>query len=497
MKRPSERINFLLQQQEFFIFLGLLFWLAIIDTLQQSISSWEHYFRTLAVLIFLQIPVLVFVWRRVDYKKYAGKKKYRIGWIICFLVFLPGTVLLCIFWQPLKVSQELLVSGGLGCLLLELLLIANGYLRKQFQNIGLLARIGLEGWVFVVICLTVGILSAMAVSSMGIPEYDSKGRLLIGYEFSLTKVIKGFRDFLIIFFQLLLIYLCGYLLFFINSRFLVAKVFRQKGLIIYCLSALSVISILYPFLGQFLIFLSRGPLLSGTFSDNPFSWENAFAAVSIVFLTLPVLLSLQWARQNSQIVELEKAKTRTELDLLRQQLNPHFFFNTLNNLYALSLQQSPETPESILRLSELMRYVIYKGRQPMVRLAEEVKYMTDYMQLQQIRLKKDLDLQFEIGKIENEQILAPLLLIVFVENAFKHGIEPAEDAAFLHLKMKCENKRLYFSCENSLEPQVPKEGGIGLSNLKRRLVLLYPDKHRLETFVKNNTFTAVLELDLS
>ncbi|MCF0055119.1 sensor histidine kinase [Dyadobacter sp. CY356] len=194
---------------------------------------------------------------------------------------------------------------------------------------------------------------------------------------------------------------------------------------------------------------------------------------------------------------MEKEKTRTELDLLKLQLNPHFFFNTLNNLYALSLQQSPKTPESILQLSELMRYVIYKGQQPLVRIEEEVRYLTDYLHLQQLRLRKNLDLQFEKNKIESQQTLAPLLLIVLLENAFKHGIEVSEDAAFLRLELSCENERLYFRCENSFEPQPSNESGIGLSNLKRRLLLLYPEKHRLDTFIKNNTFTAVLELDLS
>jgi LytS/YehU family sensor histidine kinase len=99
-------------------------------------------------------------------------------------------------------------------------------------------------------------------------------------------------------------------------------------------------------------------------------------------------------KQNSQIVDPGKEKTETELDLLKQQLNPHFFFNTLNNLYALSAQQSKQTPESILQLSELMRYVIYKAKEPAVQVREEVKYLEDYMQLQQIRLKRKPDIQF-------------------------------------------------------------------------------------------------------
>ena len=497
MKKTSYKFNISPSVQEFFIFLGLLCWLAIIDTLSHQNAGWENYLQSVGKLIVFHIPVLTFVISRAKVKSALGRKNYRISWALCFCLFLPALILTAMFWETVPLSPQLLTTAALCCLLLELLLAANTYYKSQFQGRKYLAKIGVEGWVFIVICLIVAVLSAMAVSSMGIADYDTKQRLLIGYEFNLLKIITGFRDFLVIFFQLLLIYLCGYFLFYLNSRFLVANIFRQQGLMMYVLSALSLIAFLYPFLGQLLIWLSSGPLLSGTFSQNPFSWENAFAAVSVVFLTLPVLLSLQWAKQNSQITELEKQKTTAELDLLKQQLNPHFFFNTLNNLYALSLQKSEQTSESILRLSDLMRYVIYKGQKPYVSLAEEVSYLTDYMQLQKIRLRKKLDFQFDTSNLDSQQMLAPMLLIVFVENAFKHGIEPAEKQASLHLKLSFENSRLFFRCQNSFELQVPHSPGIGLSNLKRRLELLYPDRHMLHTTMENDTFTAVLELDLS
>ncbi len=179
---------------------------------------------------------------------------------------------------------------------------------------------------------------------------------------------------------------------------------------------------------------------------------------------------------------------RSELDLLKQQLNPHFFFNTLNNLYALSLQQSRQTPESILQLSELMRYVIYKGQEAAVNIREEIKYVEGYMELQQIRLKKPLDLQFTQEISDDAPVIPPMLLIVFVENAFKHGWNPAEDAARLHLHLTCNARQLTFSCENSFEGETTSNTGIGLSNLQKRLALLYPGRHVLKTAVKNHTF---------
>jgi LytS/YehU family sensor histidine kinase len=209
------------------------------------------------------------------------------------------------------------------------------------------------------------------------------------------------------------------------------------------------------------------------------------------------VLATQWARQNNQIVSLEKEKTQTALDLLKQQLDPHFFFNTLNNLYALSLQQSKQTPESILQLSELMRYVIYKAKEPTVSIHDEIKYVQDYIDLQQIRLKKKLEVQFQQQVQPDAPRIAPLLLIVLVENAFKHGIEPAENNTSLHLHLKIENKQFYFSCINSVEGEPGSAPGIGLSNLSKRLSLLYPGKYMLETARENHTFKAKLQIDLS
>jgi hypothetical protein len=297
--------------------------------------------------------------------------------------------------------------------------------------------------------------------------------------------------------QFLLMYLCGYALYYLNSRLLVAQVLKQRGIITYVLSVFALIAFLYPLMGQLLAWLPINKLLGGMFVENPFILENAFGAMVIIFASLPVVLAIQWTRQHNRIVALEQEKTKTELDLLKQQLNPHFFFNTLNNLYALSLQQSRQTPESILQLSELMRYVIYKGQEERVLIREEIKYVEDYMDLQQIRLRIQPDLQFD-KQIDNEaQEIAPMLLIVFIENAFKHGIEQAAEKAFLHMQLTCRQQRLYFSCENSFEPGSSRDSGIGLSNLRKRLDLLYPGRYQLKTAINNHTFKAEMQLDLS
>lgn len=141
--------------------------------------------------------------------------------------------------------------------------------------------------------------------------------------------------------------------------------------------------------------------------DNPaqsfLGKDNGGFPVLIILLSAPVLVALQWYEQDNQIVNLQKEKSETELNFLKQQINPHFFFNTLNNLYALSITKDQQTPEVILQLSELMRYVIYKGKEESVSLKEEIKYIEDYIQLQQIRLHKQLDFQFDKTMINGEQ----------------------------------------------------------------------------------------------
>jgi len=216
--------------------------------------------------------------------------------------------------------------------------------------------------------------------------------------------------------------------------------------------------------------------------------ENHAVAAGFMLLSQPVILFLEWVRKTRTITLLEKEKTATELDLLKQQVNPHFFFNTLNNLYALSLRQAPETPETVLQLSELMRYVIYKAKDERVQLQEEVKYLQDYLDLQRIRLYQEADIDLVVNLSNPELAIPPLLFIILVENAFKHGIEPAVGDCFLQMELTELHGHVSFVCHNSLDPKMKKKirpGGVGLQNLQRRLELLYPD--RFEIIVDKGT----------
>lgn len=490
--------NFLFKRQDFLITIGLILWFSIYNVLETRGNIWINYFLSIAWLSFCLLPVLLFSFYKPELKAKLNKDKYLLYWLLCFLFLLPAFTLICSYFELGNFDEVIFIVVAIAAFLLEVILIANQFYRKKVQHIKWIKKIGLENSVLITLILLSASISVMAVSSLNNPTYHTKDNLLIGFELSPEKLGENFGLFIGFFVQFLLMYLCGYVLFIINSRFLVSKILKEKGLLIYILSLAVTIAVLYPLLAQFLILLPINKVFGREiFGSNPFDMENAMGAVAIMLISLPIVLALQWGKQNNQILSLEKEKSQSELDLLKQQLNPHFFFNTLNNLYALSLQKSEKTSESILQLSELMRYTIYKGQEKSVSLGQELKYLEDYIQLQQIRLKNPLNLKFE-KNINNPKLeIAPLLLIVFIENAFKHGIETAENSAFLNISLVCNEKELYFSCENSFDEENTNIPGIGIANLKKRLDLLYPNKHSLKLSSENHIFKAELKLKLA
>ena len=488
----------MMRHQQVLLFAGLLFWQAIVKVLDSTATpGWSSYLEALLIFAAVQIPAWIFMLYKEHLKQRARRSVYRVSWFLCFGMLQPLFAIGAMILRPGGYPQSDFFLVGVSVISLELLLEINSYFRNNVMQSRWLKKIDLEKAILVTITLIAVLLSAMAVSGMDDPgHYNEKGHLLVYPVLSLSGIFRHFGTFLALSLQFLLVYLLGYLFFFINSRFLVPRVLKQQGLLQYVLSGLAIVALLSPLMAQLVISLPMNKLLGKTIEDNAFNTIHFFIAIMINLLSLPLVLAIQWNRQNNQILLLEKEKVVTELDLLKQQLNPHFFFNTLNNLYALSLTQSSAAPESILQLSDLMRYVIYKGKEERVSLKEEVKYLEDYIQLQQMRLQHGLDLRFEQTIGDGLQMVAPLLLIVFVENAFKHGVEPAEDKAFLQVHLSSDAERLYFCCENSFEHDAVAKGGVGLHNLQRRLDLLYPGSYKLQTSAENHIFKAELVLHL-
>jgi len=493
----TKNLNY--KYQDFFLNIGLLLWIAIFNTYNLTSKIWINYANCILALGFCLLPVLVFSFLKATLRNGLNRNRYIAYWSTCFLILLPLFTDIAIYLQIAKLDHTVFISTALLATSLEMILIVNQYYQKKVLHIKWVKKIGLENALFVTIVLLALTISIMAVSSLNNPIYQRNGFRLVGFEFNIKALWFNFGTFLGFFSQFLVMYLCGYLLFLINSRLLVSKILKEKGLLIYLLTLSATIAVLYPLLAQILILLPINTVFGRSiFVTNPFEPENAFGAFAIMLISLPIVLALQWGKQNNKILYLEKEKSQHELDLLKQQLNPHFFFNTLNNLYALSLQKSDKTPESILQLSELMRYTIYKGQEKSVKLSLEVDYINDYIQLQQIRLQRNLHFEFDKQVTDDGIEIAPLLLIVFVENAFKHGIEPAEGEASLKLSLTANHTVLIFSCENSFDPEETNSyKGIGIDNLRKRLELLYPNRYTLHITSIHNIFKAELKLRLT
>lgn len=214
---------------------------------------------------------------------------------------------------------------------------------------------------------------------------------------------------------------------------------------------------------------------------SPKLLEEGIAVVSVILLlTFLINLSYRWFVQMANIRKMENDQLNKELSLLRNQINPHFFFNTLNNLYALSLEQSADTPNVILKLSEMMRYAIYECKEPLVPITSEVKYLESYIALQQIR-QHDGTIEFEHSVANSSAMIAPMILIVFVENAYKHGLESMSEGSFVKMNLVVIEEEIRFEILNNFRASEPGQpGGLGLENVNRRLDLIYKDKFQLD-----------------
>jgi LytS/YehU family sensor histidine kinase len=216
-----------------------------------------------------------------------------------------------------------------------------------------------------------------------------------------------------------------------------------------------------------------------------------------IILTIPILmLILGWFFQQWKWMKtLESKKAKAELSLLKSQINPHFFFNTLNNLYGLTVEKSDDAPNVVLKLSDMMRYTIYMGKEDFVPLKDEVDYLKNYIELHKIRYQKKVDIQFTYSNISDYKI-APLLYIIALENAFKHGVEKLTENAYIHIRIGIENGNILLEIENNFEkPDTKQNSGIGLDNLKQRLQLLYPKKHQLTIEKSDVVYRLSLKID--
>jgi two-component system sensor histidine kinase AlgZ len=226
--------------------------------------------------------------------------------------------------------------------------------------------------------------------------------------------------------------------------------------------------------------------------------EPMFSIIAFFYWSLLFYWCARWIfTQIKSILRQKKEKINIELLHLKSQVSPHFFFNTLNNLYGLIDKDKAKAKQMVLTLSEMMRYSIYDGQKECVPLEDELQYIKNYIDLHKSRYHKVSDIQLHHSITQPGITVMPLLFIILLENAFKHGIENLREKAFVHVKLIADGNKIHFYIENNYDPAIRKvidEQGIGLQNLERRLELVYPKRHSLTYSTNAGIYTAQLIL---
>lgn len=224
-----------------------------------------------------------------------------------------------------------------------------------------------------------------------------------------------------------------------------------------------------------------------------------FMMVMPLVISSLVSRSIQVRKQREESLELKNKMLEAETKALKAQINPHFLFNSLNNIYALSQMKSDKTPDAILHLSDILRYVTYDSNQNFVDLKDEIKTIESFIMLQALKDDNQSNIKIEIDSSNGHYKIAPLLLIPFIENCFKHSNHDEKEKGWIDIKLKASDGKLFLVCANSKPEQLIKKdktGGVGMENVQKRLVLIYPDRHKLQIKYDAQSYTAALEINL-
>jgi sensor histidine kinase YesM len=291
-------------------------------------------------------------------------------------------------------------------------------------------------------------------------------------------------------------------LYFLMPRFLFKERYIEFGIYLVC------VILIFSALHWFNFILVQDPIFWPHDDYKPYFLnfgkilKNTTKVYPVLVLAIVIKWFKYWYREQKSNQLLIEEKLKAELNFLKAQVHPHFLFNTLNNLYALTLKQSKDAPEVVLKLSDLLNYMLYECAADEVMIEKEVKLLKDYIALEQIRYGDRLNISFNIlGKASGKRV-APLMLLPFVENSFKHGVSEEMDEAWVSIDLELKEEKLTLKVENSKskhddrDDQFNYKQGIGLKNVKRRLELLYPERHELEMHDSADSYLIVLKLDL-
>ena len=231
---------------------------------------------------------------------------------------------------------------------------------------------------------------------------------------------------------------------------------------------------------------------------DPFKLLPLYGLFLLYFASITTKVLLRFREDEKKRDDIMKERISTELIYLKQQINPHFLFNTLNNLYALSIKNPELTTEAILKVSSILRYTLYKSDNSLALLREEIEIINAYIDIQKMRSKNNLPITYHLTGEVKEYKIEPFILLPLIENAFKYGMANINDS-FINIQITIKSDKLKFSIVNKksiLSEPDPEHSGIGLKNIERRLDLVYPDCHELKIVNNNENFSVFVEIPL-
>ncbi|KTF13053.1 sensor histidine kinase [Pseudoalteromonas sp. H105] len=470
---------------------------AHIRFLSLRLSSTAHYLQINTQLIFACLPFLIA-------HVMAFKQPLRLALISWLLGFIAYPILIYALnvlfpqfahWQHLGLQGWVLCTGASSIWLLSQCTTAN---HKSFISNWYSSLISLDN-VVLILLFCWSFIMAGVLNTHENPFLNQPFELII----EPSKIISQFSQFMTYFWQLSVYVAILYGLYLLNRYLLIRHLLATHGVFTFVAACIIVIAVLTPLLIAAVLTLpvnnlpAHIPNLTPSGSQEIFNKYNYQFMLFFLVISTPIILAFERQQQQSKLNEVAKQQTQTELKLLQQQVNPHFLFNTLNNLYALTLTKSEQAPQLVLHLADLLRYTVYEGQKSSVPLEKELDYLKSFIELQNIRSANKCEFNLVWPNNFDALSITPLLLIIIVENAIKHGVEPASDKTHVSIEITINNNTLTLYCANPIPARVAKkEQGMGLANLQKRLQLLYPNKHSLITHKQDAIWQTTLTLEL-
>lgn len=292
---------------------------------------------------------------------------------------------------------------------------------------------------------------------------------------------------------------CSALFFYVNYLLLVPNMLKKGNMISYIFSLIGCILVFSPlyYLMEQIVYPSIGWKSYDLDLDFSFAFLITLGANFLnIFLGLLLSYLMDWRTVRAEKEIVEKEQLKTELAFLKSQVNPHYLFNTINDIYSLTQQQSEDAPEALLKLSELLRYMLRESDDPYVPLANEIAYLNNVIDLQRIGQKGNSHINFKVAGNIAQQKIAPLILINFIENAFKHGVFKNSEEP-IQILITVDGPAFHLHLRNKINvAKKDRTGGIGLVNVQRRLALIYPNQHVLLIDQQTDTFIVDLKIEL-